>query len=319
MASDRRPQDVRHPAEPGERVIFGPSGTPRIVTDPDPEPDPVEVAAAAEPATKQERPRGRLLPVAVALIALAAFAAVIWYAYTWGIGGIDTEKLPVIRAEPGPAKVRPESPGGLEVPYQDKLVLNEMTPDPEKPQVERLLPPPESPRPPKAPAAPETGSAVTAGQAPAAAPPSPETPAAAEPPEADTAVPSPPATEAAAESQARTGPAAAPAPPSPDAGTQAAAAPVTGGPSAAVPPGGAFVVQLASLKARDRVEAEWARLQEAHPGLLGDRQLTVQKVDLGSRGTFFRVQAGFFAARAAADRLCARLKAEKQDCLVLRR
>ena len=96
-------------------------------------------------------PRRRALPMVVALVALAGFAGMVWYAYDWGLDQVETARLPVILAEPEPIKSRPESPGGLEVPHQDKLVLNEVVPDPEKPQVERLLPPPETPRPPKAP------------------------------------------------------------------------------------------------------------------------------------------------------------------------
>jgi hypothetical protein len=58
---------------------------------------------------------------------------------------------------------------------------------------------------------------------------------------------------------------------------------------------------------------------KAHPALLGDRRLVVQSVDLGSRGTYHRVQAGTFPDRASAQALCDRLKARKQDCLVVQR
>ena len=53
--------------------------------------------------------------------------------------------------------------------------------------------------------------------------------------------------------------------------------------------------------------------------LLGDRELTVQEVDLGERGIFYRVQAGFFPERAGASALCRALKARQQDCLVVKR
>jgi cell division septation protein DedD len=79
------------------------------------------------------------------------------------------------------------------------------------------------------------------------------------------------------------------------------------------------VIQLASLAAKDRASAELARLQKSFPTLLGDRQLVVVPVDLGSRGTFYRVQAGYFPDRATADAACAQLKAKRQDCLVTKR
>jgi hypothetical protein len=79
------------------------------------------------------------------------------------------------------------------------------------------------------------------------------------------------------------------------------------------------VVQLAALRARNSAPPAWARLQKAHPMLLGDKELAVQEVDLGERGIFYRVQAGFFPDRAGASALCQALKARQQDCLVVKR
>ena len=65
--------------------------------------------------------------------------------------------IPLIKADPGPIKVRPESPGGLRVPDRDKLVYDRIQGKPPKggegegPSEdrgpERLLPPPEQPLP----------------------------------------------------------------------------------------------------------------------------------------------------------------------------
>ena len=108
-----------------------------------------------------------------------------------------------------------------------------------------------------------------------------------------------------------------PAAPKPAAPKPAAAKPAVQ--TAARTPSGAYVVQVAALKVRDGARSAWARLQRAHPGLLGDKQLTVKKVDLGARGIFYRVRAGFFADRAGASALCRALKARQQDCLVAKR
>ncbi|MCH8999144.1 MAG: hypothetical protein IID48_12920, partial [Proteobacteria bacterium] len=78
--------------------------------------------------------------------ALAVFVGVLWYAYDWGMGQLETVRLPVIVADTTPIKSRPEIPGGIEVLNQDVAVLNDVAPDPEKPQAERLLPPPEAPQ-----------------------------------------------------------------------------------------------------------------------------------------------------------------------------
>ena len=101
--------------------------------------------------------RRSLVPVVTALAALVCFGAIVWYAYSWGTGRMASDELPLVRAEPMPEKARPEQPGGMDVPHQDKEVLNEGTAVAEAPKVERLLPLPEIPAPPEplAEAAPE--------------------------------------------------------------------------------------------------------------------------------------------------------------------
>lgn len=80
-----------------------------------------------------------------ALVVSGVFAAAIMYAYSWSVSqqGARDENLPVVEAEPGPEKVKPDDPGGMDVPYQDQLVLNQDAGDGE---VEQLLPPPEEPK-----------------------------------------------------------------------------------------------------------------------------------------------------------------------------
>jgi len=248
---------------------------------------------ADEPSTESGgRGRGGALRGVLALVALVVFAGAAWYAYTWGVGEVAPEDLPVIEAEPGPIKSRPESPGGMEVPYQDQAILNDAAPNPDKPQVERLLPPPETPAPP-------VPLQEAAPEVPAMPAPEPvaELPAKAPEPAAE-AVPAPPAETATT-------------------GTAPAEAAAKVAPSA--PAAGDWVVQLASLKSRDGVTTEWARLQKKFPVLLGPRALDIQTVDLSGKGTYHRLRVGYFADRAAAVRFCDRLKAGGQDCLAAKR
>ncbi len=365
MRSKQRPERRKLLVDPEERSFIGVGET---ASGPDFGIRAERRSDGAEPETDPrddggEPPRRRGLPMVVALITLVGLAGIVWYAYNWGLGQVETTLLPVILAEPEAIKSRPESPGGLEVPHQDKLVLNEMAPDPEKPQVERLLPPPETPRPPKSPSAAEveiaglpfetaagpldepTRSAVppppppvperAEGEAPTAA--APQIPAAAPSPSAEPAPPEPGlappqvAAQPAAPGRAvpeRAAPeppvaepaaTAAPAPPEQTPAMQTGAVQTPAVQTAARTPSGAYVVQLAALRARDRTRPAWARLQRAHPMLLGDKELTVQEVDLGERGIFYRVQAGFFPDRAGASALCRALKARQQDCLVVKR
>ncbi len=81
---------------------------------------------------------------------------------------------------------------------------------------------------------------------------------------------------------------------------------------------GNYYVQLASVKSDDVARKEWARLQRAHPDLLGDLELSVQSADLGDRGIFFRIRTGPFPNRATAQDMCWQIKAAKLVCLVVR-
>lgn len=250
------------------------------------------------------RPRRRILPLGLAGLALAGFGAIAWYAYQGGIGPIDEETIPLIQADATPIKSRPLTPGGLDVPYRDKLVLNDLKPDPDKPLVERLLPPPEVPKPP-IPSKQQTTAApkIEAPRQdnlpePAPAPALTLKPAAGK----DVTKTAPePKTEPAPK------PAAAPVPKAPAPTAQTAAIP------------GGYLVQLASLKDKNLAGAEWVRLRKAFPKLLAGKKLVLQKADLGSRGVFHRVRAGYFPDRKSAAAICRALKAKNQACIVAKR
>lgn len=291
------------PGEAGRRGAGGPPDLPPDDEAPESGRDPDD-GREETPAETGGRGRGAIRG-AIVLLVLAAFAGAAWYAYNWGLGEVAPDTLPVIEAEPGPIKSRPESPGGMEVPYQDQAVLNDATPDPDRPQVERLLPPPETPTPPaplqeQAASAPQEDEPVPA--VPEASAEAPSETAAAEP-QATTEAPEP-APEAAPEPTAESAPEA-----TPEAAEVAPSAPAAGD----------WVVQLASLKSRDGVTAEWGRLQDKFPELLGPRALDIQSAEIEGQGTFHRLRVGYFADRAAAVAFCERLKAGGQDCLATRR
>ncbi|MEO3430305.1 SPOR domain-containing protein [Pelagibius sp. CAU 1746] len=295
------------------------------------------------------RGRRSLVPIVTALAAVACFGAIVWYAYTWGTGKMASEELPVVRAEPMPEKVKPEQPGGMEVPYQDKLVLNDGSAEGEGRQVERLLPAPETPQPPQplqpeplensAEAAPsEMARAGGEDSAPAEAA---EAPLMAEAPEA--AGEDPAAAEAPVE-MADAGvlkPIPKPETATPDDGDQIAAlleqAPLETANGAAAPEkaagpvatqaapdqtaaltAGEVVLQLSSVKSEAAATQEWGRLQKAHPEQLGGLRLALEAAKVKGV-TYYRVQTGPFASRDAAAKVCAQLKARNQDCLVTQR
>lgn len=273
---------------------------------------------------EEEHPQGRRRrgfgPLRFALVGLllVGFGGLMLYAYSWGTGEPEPGELPLVAAPEGVEKERPESPGGLEVPYQDTLVLNPGNEGEEG--VERLLPPPEDPQPPE-PEAPAQQAEAPAAEAPAAE-------AEADPAAGEIAVESAPVEEIeVSEAPAPGTPAPtaeAPAEPAAEAPVEEAAEQPAEQPAAApaqqqaaLPPaGGGFLVQLASVGNEAAVEREWGRMQSRHPQLLGSLSLTVERADLGDRGIFYRIQAGPLANREAAEGLCAQLKAQQQDCLV---
>jgi len=290
------------------------------------------------------RERRSLVPVVTAMAALFCFGAIVWYAYNWGTGKMTSDELPVVRAEPMPEKVRPELPGGLEVPHQDKMVLNDGIEGEGAPRVERLLPQAEIPNPPQPlePAAPQSAELSPEAQLPEQIP---EAPLVAEGPDTTTAaetaaekvavaeVPEPPEMPAFSEIAK---PVPRPEAPEPVAGDQIAALldqeplETANGPAAGAQPDSApgaqtaalstgdVVVQLASVKSQAAATQEWLRLQKAHPTLLGDRPLTLETAVVKS-ATYYRVQTGPFPSRSAAADICAQLKIRNQDCIVKQR
>ena len=267
----------------------------------------------------------RLLPAIVAVIALLSFGVIVVYAYNQGVQEGSEDAAPVLRSK-GPSKVPPQSPGGLDVPHQDKLVYNQIGKQQVGEAVERLLPPPEAPLPkptvsvPPPAAVPATppklsvpAASVSAKQA-AAAPPPPATPA----PPATTApstpplppktpVVAPPSPRLATQPQQTATPPAEPAKP-----TVLARAPTL-----PVVPKTAFRIQIASMTNPEAANIEWSRRVEQHNDILGSLTLVVDRADLGSRGIFYRVQAGPLPSREAASALCDKLKQRKVGCLVV--
>ncbi len=79
------------------------------------------------------------------------------------------------------------------------------------------------------------------------------------------------------------------------------------------------VVQVASFPNRADADAAWARLQSRHAAIVGPYSQDVQSVDLGDRGTWFRLRFGYFEGRSNASAVCDQLKAAGQDCLVASR
>lgn len=82
---------------------------------------------------------------------------------------------------------------------------------------------------------------------------------------------------------------------------------------------GPFVAQLAALQSEAAVEQAWRRLASRAPQLFASARLDIQRADLGPRGIYYRVRAGYFADRTNASRFCERIRQMGQDCIVAAR
>jgi len=116
---------------------------------------------------------------------------------------------------------------------------------------------------------------------------------------------------------------AAPTPASAAAGAAAETPTPEGAPQLAAPPqfvsNGPYVAQLAALQSEAAVDQAWRRLSSRAPQLFAPARLDVERADLGPRGVYYRVRAGYFPDRANATRFCERIRQMGQDCIVAAR
>ncbi|URK18636.1 SPOR domain-containing protein [Thalassospira sp. GO-4] len=244
----------------------------------------------------------------------------------------DDGKLPILLPDPSPIKIRPDDPGGMEVPHRNTTVYDQLNDvDPDANVVLQELP--DMPRAPEVirsqPATGETvevpvadnaqsetgeggdsptveGNAVSASNdaarpnnAPAAEP-SVNAPEISEPELTD-------AQKAIAAATARETKAAPAKPASGDTPASANAVSTND-----------FRIQLASVRDENGAAAEWKRLSSKNKDLLGSLQMFVQRTDLGDKGVFYRLQAGPLADATAAEKLCGDLKQRNVGCLIVR-
>ncbi len=73
-------------------------------------------------------------------------------------------------------------------------------------------------------------------------------------------------------------------------------------------------VHLASYRSEQQADRGWTQIVSAHKALLEGLDHEVTKVNLGRKGTYFRLKAGPLASAQAAKDMCAKLKARRQFC-----
>ena len=227
-----------------------------------------------------------------------------WF-YNQGQPSQEEGKLPILLPDPLPIKLRPDDPGGMEVPHRDTTIYEQL--DDTQPADQVVLQ--ELPDMPKAPdIMPSPDSAAETGLI-------------EQTPEAEVAG-APPGEAATSK------PAEVVAPPAPSDAEKAIAAANTkeqASSSATQVMAGTgnmseqdFRIQLASVRDASGAEAEWKRLSSKNNDLLGNLQMFVKRTDLGDKGVFYRLQAGPLSDAAAAETLCGNLKQRNVGCLIVR-
>ena len=287
----------------------------------------------------------------VVLLVVVGGGAVAWDRYGDGlmlfVGGGESG-VPLVKAAPGPVKVKPENPGGLKVPNRNMLVygrMNKSTEGSEGRGPESLLPPPEQPLPkpafPKTPEKPmaeklkpavpkptpktnpvakvPTVKDVKTAKRPAPPPPPPpKAPPSSTTASSTTASSTTPSSPAPKTTVAKPAPAPAPAasPVTAVKKTELAATPQKAAP---VPRSNSYLIQLAAARSSKGARNEWDRLKTKNKDLLGSLGLIVTKADLGpGKGIFYRLRAGPIANETAARTLCQQLTKRKIGCLIIK-
>ncbi len=123
-----------------------------------------------------------------------------------------------------------------------------------------------------------------------------------------------------AASKARPSAAAATAPPAtaqPPNVKVAAAAPAALAAPAAPAFKGKFRLQVAAVRSRAEAEALAQKLKQAHGAAIGGREPAIEQSVIGAMGTFYRVRVGPYADANEPRQLCARIKPDGFDCLVV--
>lgn len=200
------------------------------------------------------------------------------------------ENVPTISPTPVPVKVKPENPGGMVIPDQDKVIYDRVSQDPVPVKVEKLFPDEEPVLPPVE-ENPEIAEPV-------------EIPVMIEEDVEEVVVPEPVKQEIKVEvkKEIKEVPKAEP---KKEVKTE----------TKSVLASEMWHAQLFSSTDKAKVEKTWKTILAKHKGLLSDMPMNIVEAKISGKGTFYRLQVGEFSSKDRAANLCAKLKKQKQDCI----
>jgi cell division septation protein DedD len=271
-----------------------------------------EQRAPTSKTTKSPRWGRRILTGMIALAAMGGFGMVVVFSYDKGKEKGAVAGTPVIKAQQGPTKVKPEKPGGMPIRDQDKGVYDRLDPNSKKDKVENLLPAPElampKPAPMKLPKITKKDVAMAKAAEPAAgsnivAPPPPIN-----------APPTKPLVKAPSIKAASAMPKIEKKKAKPVKSAKKPVVPIKK--MAALKNG--YRIQIASLKSKAAANAAWQKLQKNHPLLFGRLKPNIVRAVIAGKGTYYRLQAGTIKGQSVARALCSQAKKRKIGCLIVK-
>lgn len=80
---------------------------------------------------------------------------------------------------------------------------------------------------------------------------------------------------------------------------------------------GGVLLQVAAVRSREEADVVSTRLRGTPAVVSAGKQASIDEAIIGNMGTFYRVRLGPFANAAEPNKLCAVLKPEGYDCLVV--
>ena len=80
--------------------------------------------------------------------------------------------------------------------------------------------------------------------------------------------------------------------------------------------GGSYSLQLTASRSEAEARALWRKVSRKNPAL-ASKQPNIEKTDIGSLGTFYRLQIGPFQNKAESLKLCDTLKRGGVDCFLV--
>lgn len=250
------------------------------------------------------------------LIGIAIAGAVGWKTFGKYVSVYNTTEgeLPVIRADKAEFRIRPKTPGGMDVPNQDKMIYDRFRKNENELPVERLLPAPEKPVLPEKELEPQGAAGkgsdpigMLAGQI----------------IEEETELASATILDErgkpvevmfrAVTKETKT--------PQKTETVQKAEVVVVQEAPKPTPVKKAddsvFSVQLVSTRSAESAEQEWKRLSKKYAEIISGLPHTVSEVSV-EKGVFYRLRVGQYKTRDEAKLVCDQLKEKKQECLVVK-